>query len=203
MLTLIDTKTGNRITKGQTVTDFRGEAATVTGWQEPLHSASKGRIHVEDAGGASAYFPSVYGCRFVELETDDAGETGYRETAIVKGDDGTRAETTWKPVADAAGEPGEEGDRARRAKALRAAITEHPAEQGDDLAAIAEGAIALRRLATTARGRADHIDEIALIRTTPPRTASDRERSKAAAARHRERADQLEAAAAILEGSAK
>lgn len=55
------------VIKGDLVTDFRGEAATVTGWQEPHKEGSSGRIYVHykgDATGQVEYYPHVFGCEF-------------------------------------------------------------------------------------------------------------------------------------------
>lgn len=54
---------------GQIVTDFRGETAIVTGWQEPHKPSSSGRIYVkftEDQQMSNEYYPSVYGAEFKE-----------------------------------------------------------------------------------------------------------------------------------------
>lgn len=74
MQTLIDTTTGDRIEVGQTVTDFRGETATVTGWSAPHKPSSTGRIHVEGELSGS-FYPSVFSCAFVELDPSEADST--------------------------------------------------------------------------------------------------------------------------------
>jgi hypothetical protein len=43
---------------GDTVFNFRGEAAVVTGGRPPQHQASTGRVWVD---GGAEYFPSVFG----------------------------------------------------------------------------------------------------------------------------------------------
>lgn len=66
---LINEKTGNEVKTGEVVHDFRGEAAIITGWQEPRHSASTGRVHVKEMneqGFTGEYYPSVYGLKWVE-----------------------------------------------------------------------------------------------------------------------------------------
>lgn len=53
--------TGAPVVIGDEVTDFRGEKATVIGWEEPKHSASTGRVYVAVGEGSQGYYPSVYG----------------------------------------------------------------------------------------------------------------------------------------------
>lgn len=57
-------KDGRTVSIGDEVTDFRGEKATVTGWQVPAHPGSTGRVHVEietpTAKYQQGYYPSVY-----------------------------------------------------------------------------------------------------------------------------------------------
>lgn len=50
--------------------DDRDIPMVVTGWQEPLHSASTGRVYVkvEDSRTEGAYFPGVFGLEFVEVD---------------------------------------------------------------------------------------------------------------------------------------
>jgi hypothetical protein len=61
---LIHEKTGQPVTIGETVTDFRGDTATVTGWQEPHKPESTGRINVRlpQADSDCQYYPGVFGC---------------------------------------------------------------------------------------------------------------------------------------------
>ena len=59
--------TGKVVVVGDAVTDFRGDAAIVTGWQAPHREGSSGRIHVrykDDATGEAEYYPSVFNCEF-------------------------------------------------------------------------------------------------------------------------------------------
>jgi len=54
---------------GDVAHDFRGEAAIVTGWQEPRHAGSTGRVYVKemgDRGFTGEYYPSVYGMKWAE-----------------------------------------------------------------------------------------------------------------------------------------
>ena len=44
------------------------EFATVTGWAEPTHSGSSGRIHT--TLGHGEHFPNVFGCKFVSDAKD-------------------------------------------------------------------------------------------------------------------------------------
>jgi hypothetical protein len=39
-------KQGQPVNVGDVAHDFRGEAAIVTGWQEPAHEGSTGRVYV-------------------------------------------------------------------------------------------------------------------------------------------------------------
>jgi len=52
---------GEEVIVGDTITDFRGGKATLTGGQPPLHQASTGRVYVK----TSEYFPDVYDLRWV------------------------------------------------------------------------------------------------------------------------------------------
>lgn len=65
---LIREKTGEQINTGEVVHDFRGDAAIITGWQEPRHSGSTGRVYVREMneqGFEGSYYPSVYGLKWV------------------------------------------------------------------------------------------------------------------------------------------
>lgn len=49
---------------GEQVTDFRGGKAFVTGWQEPQHIGSTGRVYTSPDGNtlkAFGFYPSVFG----------------------------------------------------------------------------------------------------------------------------------------------
>jgi hypothetical protein len=66
---LIKESTGIEVKSGDVAHDFRGEAAIVTGWQEPRHSGSTGRVYVKemgDKGFTGEYYPSVYGMKWVD-----------------------------------------------------------------------------------------------------------------------------------------
>lgn len=65
---LIDEKTGKPISVGDKVISFRGEEYRVTGWAVPYKPESTGRMYVRQDGDGhdSAYFPSVFDCKFVE-----------------------------------------------------------------------------------------------------------------------------------------
>jgi hypothetical protein len=63
---LIDLKTGKEVKIGDTVTDFRGDKAELTGIYPPRHSNSSGRVTVWDGKMTGEYFPSVFGCQIVE-----------------------------------------------------------------------------------------------------------------------------------------
>jgi hypothetical protein len=56
-------KQGQPVNVGDVAHDFRGEAAIVTGWQEPAHEGSTGRVYVrtmEDNAFEAGYYPGVY-----------------------------------------------------------------------------------------------------------------------------------------------
>jgi hypothetical protein len=57
---LVHKKTGESINIGDEVTDFRGETWRVTGWREPQHPGSSGRIYVERGDSQMEYFPGVF-----------------------------------------------------------------------------------------------------------------------------------------------
>ena len=51
---------------GEIVTDFRGDTATVTGREEPRHSASTGRVYVRsEEGWTQGYYPSVFDLKWI------------------------------------------------------------------------------------------------------------------------------------------
>lgn len=67
---LVNEESGDIVKVGDEVTDFRGEVATVRGWRVGSHPGSTGRIVVADGWGAFGqheYYPSVYGCKVVDL----------------------------------------------------------------------------------------------------------------------------------------
>lgn len=66
---LIKETTGVEVKTGEVVHDFSGEAAIVTGWAQPRHSGSTGRVYVKEMGEqgfTGEYYPSVYGLKWVE-----------------------------------------------------------------------------------------------------------------------------------------
>lgn len=69
---LVHKDTGEEVQKLDTVVDFRGERAVVTGWQKPHSPASTGRLYVrmpKDRGGhEQGYYPSVFDCEWVDRE---------------------------------------------------------------------------------------------------------------------------------------
>ena len=65
---LIYETTGKEVQSGDIAHDFRGDAAVITGWQEPRHAGSTGRVYVRemnDQAFEGAYYPSVYGMKWV------------------------------------------------------------------------------------------------------------------------------------------
>lgn len=67
---LIYKDSGKIVKEGDTVKDFRGLECTVTGWQEPSHPGSTGRVNVKQQRGTTVhhnqYFPGVFGLEWVE-----------------------------------------------------------------------------------------------------------------------------------------
>lgn len=67
MPTLIYEKTGQPVAVGDVV-HSRGHAYIVTGWSEPRHPASTGRLQVQTMNERKAwaeYFPHVFGCDWI------------------------------------------------------------------------------------------------------------------------------------------
>lgn len=66
---LIKETTGEEVKTGAVVHCFRGKAAIVTGWAQPSHEGSTGRVYVREMneqGFTGEYYPSVYGLKWVE-----------------------------------------------------------------------------------------------------------------------------------------
>jgi hypothetical protein len=63
---LIHEATGNEVVDGETVTDFRGDKAVVTGREEPRHSGSTGRVYVRANGWTNGFYPSVFDMKWIE-----------------------------------------------------------------------------------------------------------------------------------------
>ena len=66
---LINEKTKQPVKTGDVVHDFRGKAAFVTGWREPQHAGSTGRVYVKemsDRAFSGEYYPSVYSLKWVD-----------------------------------------------------------------------------------------------------------------------------------------
>jgi len=63
--TLVHEKTGEPVKIGETLTNFRGDAATCKGGEPPRHDGSTGWVWI---GGADyrGYYPSVYGLKWVK-----------------------------------------------------------------------------------------------------------------------------------------
>lgn len=59
---LVDATTGETVKIGERLTSFRGEAATLVGYESPKSPASAGRVYVKWEGEErmSSYFPSVF-----------------------------------------------------------------------------------------------------------------------------------------------
>jgi hypothetical protein len=70
---LIYEDTNEPVNTGDIARTFRGEPVIVTGWQEPRHSGSTGRVHVQSMDESKwhqSFYPSVCGMKWV-------GETNY------------------------------------------------------------------------------------------------------------------------------
>lgn len=63
-MTLVNKKTKEPIKVGDKLPDFRGEVWTVTGWTEPKHEGSTGRIAVKRGKRVAEYYPSVFDAEF-------------------------------------------------------------------------------------------------------------------------------------------
>ena len=63
---------GAKVAIGDRVIDFRGDEWHVTGWEEPQHAGSTGRVYVRGQAGPDGieshreFFPSVFDCKFVD-----------------------------------------------------------------------------------------------------------------------------------------
>jgi len=69
---LVHIETGKPVKRGETVRDFRGDLATVVGWDKPKHAGSTGRVYVK-AGPVAAewsqgFYPSVFDLEWIERE---------------------------------------------------------------------------------------------------------------------------------------
>jgi hypothetical protein len=62
-MTLIYTSTNKLVRVGDKVKD-----AVVTGWREPQHLGSSGRVYVTIQDQPREFFPNVYGMKFVEAQ---------------------------------------------------------------------------------------------------------------------------------------
>ena len=72
---------GKPVELGQVVTDFRGDKAIVTGWDEPHKPSSTGRIYVkwdEDQTMSDSYYPSVF-----EAEWKETKEKTYTREEVL------------------------------------------------------------------------------------------------------------------------
>ncbi len=63
-LKLVD-RNGDAVVKGKKYADFRGEHAVVTGWQEPKHAGSTGRVYVRRGKSDAEYYPSVFDMKWI------------------------------------------------------------------------------------------------------------------------------------------
>lgn len=61
---LFNNTTNKPVKKGDILPSFRGEEYEITGWREPQHAGSTGRIFVKNG----EYFPGVFNCAFRQEE---------------------------------------------------------------------------------------------------------------------------------------
>jgi hypothetical protein len=57
----------SEVNVGDTVVDFRGDRATVTGGEPPKHEGSTGRVETDDGEYKHWVYPSVYDLKWVEV----------------------------------------------------------------------------------------------------------------------------------------
>ncbi len=65
---LIYEDTQKPVTVGDIARTFKGEPVIVTGWQEPRHSGSTGRVYcqsMDESKWQNAWYPSVCGMKWV------------------------------------------------------------------------------------------------------------------------------------------
>jgi hypothetical protein len=66
IMNLVDTKTGNKLKAGDTVTTFRGEKMTLVSFRAPHKVSSSGRVCLkDDKGRQHEYFPGVIKAKIV------------------------------------------------------------------------------------------------------------------------------------------
>ena len=68
MMKLFYKNTDIEVGVGDAVRTFRGEAVEVTGWREPAHAGSTGRVYVKYPGKewTAEFFPSVINAEWKE-----------------------------------------------------------------------------------------------------------------------------------------
>ena len=65
---LVYETTGKPVKTGDIAHTFRGEAVIVTGWQEPRHEGSTGRVYCQSTDESKwndSWYPSVIGAKWV------------------------------------------------------------------------------------------------------------------------------------------
>ncbi len=65
---LIYETTGKEVQSGDIAHTFRGEAVIVTGWQEPRHAGSTGRVYcqsMDESKWQNSWYPSVIGAVWI------------------------------------------------------------------------------------------------------------------------------------------
>jgi hypothetical protein len=64
MLKLVHMSTQKEVEIGEVLKGRNGEVS-VTGWEEPRHAASSGRVYVLDGSFSAEYFPHVFDLEFI------------------------------------------------------------------------------------------------------------------------------------------
>lgn len=68
---LVHKETRQEVKVGDELTDFRGDKFICTGWQEPSHPGSSGRVNVSQGNIKSMqFFPFVFGLEWVRDEEE-------------------------------------------------------------------------------------------------------------------------------------
>lgn len=65
---LVDEKTGREIQLNETLTDFRGDTAVLTGLEPPHKPSASGKVVVLEGDGTRLYYAGVYGLKYIKVE---------------------------------------------------------------------------------------------------------------------------------------
>lgn len=66
----VDATTGKIKQVNEVVTDFRGEKATLIGFEAPQNSNSSGRVYVNKNGQTRSCYPGVFGLKIIQIEKE-------------------------------------------------------------------------------------------------------------------------------------